>query len=90
MTDLRRVKQGNFKIEDCHKLKDINEKMLITVDKIFNYSVININEEQFKKVINGNMLKLNCQNEFVFVSFNNEKIAIYQKDKDLYKIIFKI
>ena len=90
MTDLRRVKQGNFKIEDCHKLKDINEKMLITVDKIFNYPVININEEQFKKVINGNMLKLNCQDEFVFVSFNNEKIALYQKDKDLYKIVFKI
>ena len=90
MTDLRRVKQGNFKIEDCRKLKDINEKMLITVDKIFDYPVININEEQFKKVINGNMLKLNCQDEFVFVSFNKEKIAIYQKDKDLYKIIFKI
>ena len=90
MMDLRRIKQGNFKIEDCHKLKDINEKMLITVDKIFNYPVININEDQFKKVINGNILKLNCHDEFVFVSFNNEKIAIYQKDNDLYKIIFKI
>ncbi len=90
MTDLRRTKQGNFKIEDCHKLKDINEKMLITVDKIFNYPVININEEQFKKVINGNMLKLNCQDEFVFVSFNNKKIAIYQKNQNLYRIVFKI
>ena len=90
MTNLKRIKQGKFKIEDCHKLKDINEKMLITIDKIFNYPVININEEQLKKVINGNMLKLNCQNEFVFVSFHNEKKAIYQKDKDLYKIIFKI
>ncbi len=90
MTDLRRIKQGNFMIEDCHKLKDIKEKMLITVDKIFNYPVININEEQLKKVNNGNMLKLDCHDEFVFVSFNNKKIAIYQKNQNLYRIVFKI
>ena len=90
MTDLRRIKQGNFMIEYCHKLKDINEKMLITVDKIFNYPVINIDEEQLKKVNNGNMLKLNCHDEFVFVSFNNKKIAIYQKNQNLYRIVFKI
>ncbi len=90
MTDLRRIKQGNFMIEYCHKLKDINEKMLITVDKIFNYPVINIDEEQLKKVNNGNMLKLNCHDEFVFVSFNKKKIAIYQKNQNLYRIVFKI
>ena len=90
MTDLRRIKQGNFIIEDCHKLKDIDKKMLITVEQIFNYPVININEEQLKKVNNGNMLKLNCYDEFVFISFNNKKIAIYQKNQDLYRIVFKI
>ena len=90
MTDLRRVSQGYFKIEDCFKIDVINKSKLITIDKLFIYPVISINEEQLKKVINGNLLNLNCHEEFVFVSFNNEKIALYQKDKDLYKIVFKI
>ena len=90
MTDLRRVSQGSFKIEDCSKIDVINKSKLITVDKLFIYPVISINEEQLKKVINGNLLNLNCHDEFVLVSFNNEKIALYQKDKDLYKIVFKI
>ena len=90
MTNLTRISQGNFKIENCHKLNEVNEKLLLTVDDLFSYPVININEQELKKVINGNPLKLNCNETYIFVSFNNEKKAIYQKNGDLYKIVFKI
>ena len=90
MSSLTRIKQGNFKIEDCHKLKDVNEKMLLTIEDLFDYPIVNIDEQDLKKVMNGNLLKLNCNDPLIFVSYNNEKKAIYQKDGKYYKIIFKV
>ena len=90
MSSLTRIKQGNFKIEDCHKLKDVNEKMLLTIEDLFDYPIVNIDEQDLKKVMNGNLLKLNCNEPLIFVSYNNEKKAIYQKDGKYYKIIFKV
>lgn len=90
MLDLRRISQGNFKIENSHKLNEVNEKMLLTVDDLFSYPVINLNENEYKKVINGNPIKLTCQDEFIFANFNNQKIAILKKEQDLYRVFFRI
>ncbi len=91
MSELRRTKQGNFKIEDCHQLKDVCQSTsLLTVENIFSYKTYELNEEELKKVNNGNMLNINSNEENLFVTYQNKIIAIYQKNENNYKITFKL
>ncbi len=92
MESLTRTKQGEFKIEDSYSIHDIinNKYKLLTIEDIFDFKTYEITFEEFKKIQNGNMLSLNSKEEYLFLNYQQKKKAIYKKEKDLYKVWFKL
>ena len=87
MTDLRRIRQGKFKIEDSILIENINKNSLINIIDILDYKKIELTSDIKKQVLNGTIIN-NVYNsdEILFIS-NNEAIALYKKyDKDKNKL----
>ena len=87
MSSLQRTRQGKFNIGNSYTLEDIekNNYKYYQLNDIFDYPVISLNEEEYSKVINGNKIKLNNNEDKVILTYNDEEIAIYKKDEDKYK-----
>lgn len=95
MKSLVRTKQGNFKIEDSYTLKDIenNKFKLLDIDKVLDLDIIDIdkNKNIYKRVINGIKFDLNISSKpFVLFKRGNEKIAIYKRESDYYRMFIKL
>lgn len=95
MKSLVRTKQGNFKIEDSYTLKDIenNKFKLLDIDKVLDLDIIDIdkNKDIYKRVINGIKFDLNISSKpFVLFKRDNEKIAIYKRESDYYRMFIKL
>jgi len=91
MSDLRRISQGKITIHECLKLDEINENTVLKkMEDVFNFPKIEISLDLKKRVINGNIIKLDSQEDIVFLTYLNETVAIYKKDNDLYKMVFKV
>jgi len=87
MTDLRRIRQGKFKIEDSITIDNLSEKNLINIIDILDYKKIELINNKEKEVLNGAIIdNIYNSDEILFVS-NNEAIALYKKyDKDNKKL----
>ncbi len=89
MSDLIRSKQGLFNIEDSNKIEDIlnNEYQTITYNELFkDYEKLELNDEDYFKVKNGQKMNINFTNQEVIYTYQNKYIAIYEKDKDIARI----
>ncbi len=90
MRSLRRVSQGAFAIDKCLKISDITENTsLLTLDDLFNYPHFSLNDTEYQKVLNGNKLSLNSESLYLLLTYQNKTIALYMKDGDTYRIVFK-
>jgi len=78
MNSLIRTKQGNFLIEDSYSLKDIenNNYKSKQIEDVLDLKVVELNDELYKKVINGNKLNLKY-NGYVLFKKDNENVALY-------------
>lgn len=89
MTDLRRIRQGNFNIESSICLDNIKETDIKSIIDILNYKKVILNDDIRKKVLNGAIIdNIYGVSEVLFIE-NNEAIAlykIYEKDKNKLKI----
>ena len=91
MESLKRLRQGSFLIEEALDLENITiDTSLKTVEDIFDYPKVVIDEETYRKVLNGNKIKLNSVSNRVFVVYLENVIAIYEKVDQEYKILFKV
>jgi len=89
MTELKRTKQGDFKIEDSYTLKSIEKDQfkLLNYEEIFkNYEKYELNDEEYFKVKNGQKMPINFKNDKVIYIYNNEYIALYKKEGNEAKI----
>lgn len=90
MKNLKRIKQGNFKIEDaiCIDEVTIDTKLLTIQEALANYDKIIVDSEIAKKVKNGMILKFNTTKDLILVlDENNTLLAIYKRyQKDLSKM----
>ena len=86
MTNLRRVSQGNFKIEDSVKLDALTINHLKTIIDILPYKKIKLTDNIRKKVLNGALID-NIYNEdkILFIE-DNEAIALYKAIDDKSKL----
>lgn len=87
MTDLVRTKQGDFSIEDSISLEDLqtNNFKSYTKEEILPFKKVTLNDDLLFKVKNGNKIALPYEDEYLSLMENNKIIAIYQKDKDIYR-----
>ena len=90
MSKLNRVKQGEFDIKDCYTLKDIENGnyKLLDIRSVLNLPEIEIPNDIYKKVINGNKIdNIFNLDKFIFIK-DNKLISIYvvdEKDNTLLK-----
>lgn len=90
MRSLRRVSQGAFAIDKCLKISDVTENTsLLTLDDLFSYPHFSLNDTEYQKVLNGNKLSLNSESLYLLLTYQNKTIALYIKDGDTYRIVFK-
>ena len=90
MRSLRRVSQGAFAIDKCLKISDITENTsLLTLDDLFSYPHFSLNDTEYQKVLNGNKISLNSESLYLLLTYQNKTIALYIKDGDTYRIVFK-
>ena len=94
MTDLRRIRQGNFRIEESILLENMDNKDVRNIIDILDYKKVNITDDIRKQVLNGAIINnIYNENEVLFI-MDNEAIALYktyEKDKNKLKpyIMFK-
>lgn len=89
MTKLKRVKSGQFSIDDCYELTDVlNNKytILSNYEAIKNKkNIVTINEYLYNRVINGMKIRVDSDYDFIYLVYNNNLVGIYEKD-DSYNI----
>ena len=92
MNNLIRTRQGYFKIENSYTLNDIKSGnfKFENIENILGYQKIILNEESYQKVINGCKMPLDTNEDKIILKYNDEIIAIYQKDNKLYKPLIMI
>lgn len=81
MKDLRRTRQGKYKIEDCKTLEEIenNNYQIITKEEILKeYETKALTKEEFEKVKNGAIISKDFKNNYCVFKYNDKVVAIYQ------------
>lgn len=87
MNSLIRTKQGIFNINNSYTLNEIekNNYKEIPLEKVINLKVVELNNELYKKVVNGNILNLNYEGYILFKN-NNTDIALYYFENNIGKL----
>ena len=81
MSKLIRTKQGEFNLEDCYTLENIESnkfKLLSNEEVLKDLEIIDINEELFTLVNNGAVINKIFKNDIACLRYNNKIIAIYK------------
>ena len=87
MTDLGRIRQGKFKIENSISLEELNENNLIPIIDVLNYKKIELTADKEKEILNGAIIDNIYDSEEVLFISGNEAVALYKKyDKDNKKL----
>lgn len=92
MTDLLRVEQGNFKLENAHTMGSIEngEYSILSIEEVLSdIEGVEAEGEMYKKVSNGCKINLDKKCEFVKFTYENKVIALYKKDGECYRMYFK-
>lgn len=89
MTNLKRTRQGIFEIEKSSTIDDIKNGNyhLLTIDDIFNYPRVEVDENTKKKILNGIKLENKYQIiDKVIFTCHHKNLAIYQNDNNTLKM----
>lgn len=93
MMSLIRTKQGNFNVENCYTLEEIeknNFTILKPIQFLQNIRSVELDENLLKKVENGIQLSYNFEDKFIKFVKENEVYAVYQKENNIYKMYVKL
>lgn len=97
MTALVRTKSGEFSIKNAIKLdelqnKEVVEKHLLPPTEVLSFAKHKINEEEYKRISNGQSLQTNLFKQFELVSIvhDNKMCAISQKGENNLLITKKV
>lgn len=81
MKDLRRTRQGNYRINDCITLRDLknnNYKIISKEEVLANFETYNLSEEEFMKIKNGAVIKKEFKNDYCVFRHKDRVVAIYR------------
>ena len=88
MKELRRTKEWHFNVDkDAQTIDDIKKGkyILYHAADFLDYKTYNLSIDEYQKVKNGNKLFINEENLNIILMYNNQEVAIYQKENDYYK-----
>lgn len=93
MEELTRTKQGNFDIKNSYTLENIKNKdfKVIDLEEYFiDYPEIKVNEKEYYRVMNGNILNKNVDMIFCKIIYNYKLIAIYKKEGNIIRPLINL
>lgn len=87
MSNLIRTKQGKFTIDNSYTLKDIenNNYKSLNIEDVLDLNIIELDNNLYKKVINGNKLELDVDGYILFKK-DNVDIALYYFENRIGKL----
>lgn len=88
MSNLTRTKQGNFAIETTKLIDEIKKTDLINIQDALNIKKIDLNDDDYFKVKNGQLIKNIYNTQEVMFLYKGNVVGIYktyEKDKGLLK-----
>ena len=87
MNSLIRTKQGKFKIEDSYTLEDIenNNYQSLSLKDVLDLKEIELDNNLYKKVINGNILELKYEGYILFQK-DKQDVALYYFENNIGKL----
>lgn len=89
MTNLKRLSQGNFSIDEANSLEDIqngNYKILTKEEVLKDIYSIEVDENLYKKVTNGAKLDLPYEYEYITFTRENNILCLYKKENGIYRL----
>ena len=88
MSNLKRTKQGIFKLEDSYTLDDIKQGnfKVLKVKDVLNIPKIIAEGNLKKQIINGAKIKGTYPNEVLFLDKEGNELAIYEKNDEHLKL----
>ena len=88
MSNLKRTKQGIFKLEDSYTLDDIKQGnfKILKVKDVLNIPKIIAEDNLKKQIINGAKIKGTYPNEVLFLDKEGNELAIYEKNDEHLKL----
>ncbi len=88
MSNLKRTKQGIFKLEDSYTLDDIKQGnfKVLKVKDVLNIPKIIAEDNLKKQIINGAKIKGTYPNEVLFLDKEGNELAIYEKNDEHLKL----
>lgn len=86
MTNLRRIRQGSFTIENSLNLENITIDSLKSIISILPYKNIELNDDIRKKVVNGALVDNMYGEDMILFTENNEAVALYKITDDKSKL----
>ena len=86
MTNLRRTRQGNFKIEESVKLENLTINNLKSIIDTLPYKKVEITDDIRKKVLNGAIVDNIYNEDAILFTLDNEAIALYKISNDKNKL----
>ncbi len=91
MTSLRRTKIDWITVEDAYQLDNITPNTpLLKIDELFDYLRYEVTKEEVKKIQNGNALFLHSSEKHLFLTYEGNVIALYEKQDNMYRMKFKV
>ena len=91
MEDLIRTREYKYNLEDSYTLNDIKNGnyKLLDIEEVFDYPVINIDSNMYKKISNGMKIDntYNIDDKVIF-KYNDNIVAIYEKEGSILKNYF--
>ena len=87
MSNLIRIKQGDFKIEDACSIDDIKNHQfkLLPAKDVFDIPVYHLNDLEYEKVRHGSKMYFDNSEDMLLLLYQDKEVAIYRKDEKLYK-----
>ncbi len=87
MSGLRRVSAGKYNINDALTLDDVKNnfdesKVINALDALDKYKVVEVNEYLSNRVNNGMMIRVDAEDDLIFVTHQNKLIGIYEKTNE--------
>ena len=80
MTSLVRTKIDDFDLSKCHSIEDIDnlQEKIIPIKEILNFPVLDLNDTEMAKILNGQTLKLNDNDGIYMVQDEFDTLALVE------------
>lgn len=78
MLNLTRTRQGQFYLEDCILVDDVDKEKMIKIQDVLNIEKVYVDEFLFNKIRNGQILENRYKSDLVMFIYNDKLLAIYK------------